>query len=373
MSLQSQFLTGRDPPSASVVVESRGKVQVVEAAAGDKAAWETYIESRDDTTFVDSWRWREVLERSYRLPCYWYLAKRNDAFTGALALTLTRHPLLGTYLATAPFANQGGFYFDDQETASALMDMAETVQRQTGARYVNLRHLRTDLPPTERWLQLPAYASFWLRLPGDPQRFLVDHLRRKTRWEVKQSLNSGFTVEFGTHAVVETFWAVINKAMKELGSPYHSRAYLDHILEVFGKRVLLAVSRTRDGTPAGAALLFFHRDTAVLLHANVLRKYHALKPAEFLYFSVIEECCRREIELLDMGRSLVGSGNEGFKMKWRPERRDLAYFYRLRDPGQRLPALNQANSRLQLAIKAWQRLPLSLHRLVGPRLISGLL
>lgn len=373
MTSRSAVGIARDASSVKADADVRGKVEVSEAGARDEADWETYIESRDDSTFVDSWRWREVLEHSYRLPCYWYLARRDGSVTGALALTLTRHPLLGTYLATAPFANHGGFYFEDQVSASALLAKAEEIRRQTGARHVNLRHLRVDLPPPAGWLNQAAYASFSLPLPANAEEFLERHLRTKTRWKVNQSRSNGFTVEFGTHEALPAFWEVINKAMKELGSPYHSRAYLGHILDVFGTRVFLAVSRTEKGVPFGAALVLVHRDTAILLHANVLREYHALRPAEFLYFSVVEECCRRGIKVLDMGRSLVGSGNEEFKMKWRPERRELAYWYHMKDADQPPPSLNQANPRWQLAIRTWQHLPLWAHCLVGPRMITGVL
>lgn len=362
----------RGVSSATTDSDSRSDVEVREAGVSDKGLWENYIDSRHDSTFVDRWRWREALERSYGLPCYWYLASRHGSVTGALALTLTRHPLLGPYLATAPFANHGGFYFDDEQTASALLNKAEEVRRQTGADHVVLRHLRADLPPPVGWSNQAAYASFVLPIPGNTEEFLA-RLRKKTRWEVKQSLDNGFTIEFGAYEKLPAFWEVINKAMKDLGSPYHSRAYLGHILDTFGTRVFLAISRTKEGVPSGAALVFIHRDTAVLLHANVLREFRAQGAAKFLYFSLIGECCRRGISALDMGRSLVGSGNEEFKMKWRPERRQLAYWYNMKGADQPPPSLNQGNPRWQLAIRAWHRLPMWAHRLIGPRIITGVL
>jgi len=74
---------------------------------------------------------------------------------------------------------------------------------------------------------------------------------------------------------------------------------------------------------------------------------------------------------LDLGRSLIGSGNETFKMKWRPRKKQLAYWYAL-TPGQQLPALNQKNPKFQLAISLWKRLPVFVIRPLGPLLIKGL-
>lgn len=93
---------------------------------------------------------------------------------------------------------------------------------------------------------------------------------------------------------------------------------------------------------------------------------------DFLYWSAISECYRRGIELFDMGRSLIGSGNEHFKMKWRPIKQPLAYCYSLRSD-MKLPHFHQANPRYKLLIKIWQNMPLCLARLFGHRLISGIL
>jgi hypothetical protein len=92
---------------------------------------------------------------------------------------------------------------------------------------------------------------------------------------------------------------------------------------------------------------------------------------EFLYWSVIERYCQKGFKVFDMGRSLIGSGNEVFKMKWKPRRQLLAYWYALM-PGHRLPELNQKNPRFQAAIWLWKRLPAFIVRPLGPSLIKGL-
>jgi hypothetical protein len=72
-----------------------------------------------------------------------------------------------------------------------------------------------------------------------------------------------------------------------------------------------------------------------------------------------------------MGRSLIGSGNEVFKMKWNPEKQKLAYWYYLRKM-QDVPSLNQKNPKFRAAIWMWQRMPAFIVRLIGPFLIRGL-
>ena len=78
---------------------------IEEIDVDNRRKYEEYIYSRDDTTFVDCWEWREVVEENYKLSHFWYIAKDNGKILGFLALTLAKHPIFGKYLVTAPFAN----------------------------------------------------------------------------------------------------------------------------------------------------------------------------------------------------------------------------------------------------------------------------
>ena len=92
---------------------------------------------------------------------------------------------------------------------------------------------------------------------------------------------------------------------------------------------------------------------------------------EFLYWSVIQRGIQKGLKTFDLGRSLVGSGNEIFRMKWSPRKQLLAYWYWLA-PGHELPSLNQKNPKFQLVIAIWKRLPAFIVRAIGPYLIRGL-
>jgi hypothetical protein len=102
-----------------------------------------------------------------------------------------------------------------------------------------------------------------------------------------------------------------------------------------------------------------------------LRRFRSDYAGEFLYWMALERYCRKGFKVFDLGRSLIGSGNETFKMKWRPRKKHLAYWYALM-PGGRLPELNQKNPKFQLAIQVWKRLPAFVVRPLGPLLIKGL-
>jgi hypothetical protein len=124
------------------------------------------------------------------------------------------------------------------------------------------------------------------------------------------------------------------------------------------------------GELAGAGVFIFQEDTATNLHANILRRFRPEYAGEYLYWSAIERYSCTGFKTFDLGRSLIGSGNESFKMKWRPRKVPLAYWYAL-SPGSPLPGLNQQNPKFQLAIRVWKQLPSFAVRWLGPMLIKG--
>ncbi|MFM8368531.1 MAG: hypothetical protein ACKOBD_07210, partial [Chloroflexota bacterium] len=88
-------------------------------------------------------------------------------------------------------------------------------------------------------------------------------------------------------------------------------------------------------------------------------------------WSVIEHAMQKGCTTFDLGRSLIGSGNDAFKSKWAPEKKPLAYWYWLA-PGHELPSLNQKNPKFRIAIATWKRLPSFIVRPLGPYIIGGL-
>jgi hypothetical protein len=141
--------------------------------------------------------------------------------------------------------------------------------------------------------------------------------------------------------------------------------------ESLGDALEFAVTYNNVGKPTGAGVFILHGRTATNLHANILKRYRSDYAGEFLYWKVIERYCQQGVQVFDLGRSLLGSGNETFKMKWKPRKEMLSYWFSLK-AGIELPALNQKNPNFALAIAAWKQLPNFIVRPLGPLLIRGL-
>ena len=351
-------------------------------AADEPANWPDSLTRPATFTVLDSWS--EIVRRIYKYPVYRVETEVESVVTGILALTHVRHPLLGNYLTTSPFGSYGGFAYSSPATRNLLLDEARRLADELHVEYVNLRFdaealgavlnagLSASFPLTmpNTWIQNPIYATYLLDLLPDTEN-LLNTFSSDHRNHIRKSLKKGFTVKFGRLDLLDDTYEALARSMHELGSPYHSKAYLRTMAESLADTLEFAVLYAPDGKLAGAGVFITHGSVVTNLHANILRRYRSDYAGEFLYWKVIERYCQKSFQVFDLGRSLNGSGNETFKMKWKPRKRPLNYWYALR-AGAELPHMNQKSPRFRFAIWTWKRLPSFIVRPFGPFLIRGL-
>jgi len=325
---------------------------------------------RDQATFAGMDAWTGFVSSTYTFPRYRLLAEAAGRMVGWLALVHVQHRIWGNYLATAPFASYGGFAFSSLQARDALLAEARRLATGLGVEYASVRFADGEMIAPEKWIQHPAYCTYLLDLPSDTEK-LIASFSSDHRNHVRKSLRKGFSVRFGRMELLDEVYEALARSMHELGSPYHAKNYLGKMAESLGEALEFAVLYGPRQEPAGAGVFILHGQVATNLHANILRRFRPDYAGEFLYWSVIERYCRQGLAVFDMGRSLIGSGNEAFKMKWKPRRQLLAYWYAM-SAGRALPELNQKNPKFRLAIWTWKRLPRGLARWLGPAVIRGL-
>lgn len=320
--------------------------------------------------FVGLDTWMKFVERIYGFGLYRLAVGQGERVSGILALTYVKHPFFGHYLTTAPFGSYGGFAFSSIESRDALLREAQALALRMGVDYVCVRFDKGEAAPPAGWIQDPMYATYRADLNSDPESLFAAYSSNH-RNHIRKSSKKGFSTRFGRLDLLDDTYTGLARSMHELGSPYHSKAYLRGMAESLGKTLEFAVLYGPRRELAGAGVFITQGNLVTNLHANVLRRFRADYAGEFLYWSVITRYGQNGYETFDMGRSLIGSGNEVFKLKWRPHKRLLAYWYFL-PAGGAVPALNQKNPRFRMAISTWRHLPAFIVRALGPSLIKGL-
>ena len=328
------------------------------------------IPFQDKLGFAGLDTWSNFASAVYHFPLHRFVAFENGQAVGALALVEVKHRIFGHQLLTVPFASYGGFAFDSQLARDALLDAARHLTRQTRADFAVLRFEADGSSPPPGWIQHPVYCTYRIPLPSSPDAVLAsfssDH-----RNHVRKSTRQGFRVRFGHLDLLDDVYEALARSMHELGSPYHSKSYLRTMAEYLGATLEFAVLYDVHSEISGGGVFIDQGKTVSNLHTNILRNVRSTYGGEFLYWSVIERAIQKGLQTFDLGRSLVGSGNEIFKLKWRPQKKQLAYWHWL-TPGQSIPELNQKSPKFQLAIAVWKKLPAFVVRPLGPYLIQGL-
>jgi FemAB-related protein (PEP-CTERM system-associated) len=316
---------------------------------------------------IDSWM--NFVHEIYGHSVHRFVVTDGDHPLGALSLTEVKHPVFGHYLATAPFGSYGGFAYENDNTRDVLLDETRRLAQELKVEHVSLR-FDSASPPPDGWIQHPVYSSYLIDLPADPndlmKRFSSDH-----RNHIRKSFKKGFSIRFGHLDLLDDAYESIARSMHELGSPYHAKRYLRQMAERLGDTLQFAVTYDAQGRITGGGVFIHQGKTIFNLHANVLRFARSSYSGEFLYWSVIEHAIQKGFSTFDLGRSLIGSGNDIFKTKWTPRKETLAYWYWLA-PGHDMPSMNQKSPKFQLAIAVWKRLPAFIVRPLGPYLIRGL-
>jgi FemAB-related protein (PEP-CTERM system-associated) len=314
--------------------------------------------------------WSKLANRMYGYKTHYLTASESGEVIGALNLVEIKHPVFGHYLTTSPYGSYGGFAYENREAQNLLLKEASQLASGLGVRYAVIRAMDDGSTPPEGWISHPVYCTYLIDLPARSddllKTFSSDH-----RNHVRKSLKKGLTTRFGHLELLDDAYKGLSMSMHELGSPYHSKVYLQTMAALLGNALEFAVLYDPNKKIAGAGVFIYQGDTISNLHANILRDTRSLYAGEFFYWSVIEHGIAKGLKTFDLGRSLIGSGNEVFKMKWSPKKQPLAYWYWLA-AGEHLPSINQKNPKFQAVIAVWKRLPAFVVRFIGPYIIRGL-
>jgi FemAB-related protein (PEP-CTERM system-associated) len=261
-----------------------------------------------------------------------------------------------------PHLKGGGIVADEAAVEKLLLASAIDEAQRTNATYLELRQLTEHaLPLLARQDKVGAV----LPIAADPEERLR-RLDKKTRNLVRKSLSFGMTADFGASALLSEFYDVYRHNMHDLGSPSYSKQFFAEILNRFPDDTRICVARLDNETIAAAFLLGF-RGNLEVAWASSYRKFLNLKPNMFLYWNLLSFGAEHGYQFLDFGRSSRGSGTYEFKLQWGAVPSNLHWGYWLNDKAT-MPSTREQG--MQLASRMWQKLPLAITNVLGPKLVA---
>ena len=300
-----------------------------------------------------------------------------------LPLSHLKHFLFGNSLISIPFFDLGGILADDIETEKALLNEAIKIGYDLKVKDIELRHIypvKFFEKDSEAYLtgasnsQLKTQNCVFktrshkvrmlLDLPASSGT-LMKSFKAKLRSQIKKPLKEGLKATVGGIELLDNFYKVFTINMRDLGSPVHSKRLIRNVLKEFPDKSRI-VMIYKDDQPLACSLIVGFKGTLENPWASSLREYGRLSPNMLLYWTMLEYACDNGYDYFDFGRSSPDEGTYKFKQQWGAKPTPLHWHNILLDGKSTPSAEDSEKSRFDKAIRYWQKLPVSITKIIGP-------
>jgi FemAB-related protein (PEP-CTERM system-associated) len=347
------------------VRESVTFMQIATSSDVTEGEWDAFVASRPDATGYHQWCWRRVMEKGLGHRCRYLAAREDGRLVGVLPMAEIRRPFFGSALSSLPYVNYGGVLAASPAAADALIEHARTAVAREGLSYLVLRHRRrlfSDLP-------VRSHKQTMLLTLAESAEAMWTGLDRKVRNQIRKAEKSGLTVVAGGEELLDGFYDVFARNMRDLGTPVYGRELFAEMLRACPGAVRIHAVQLKGATIA-AGLSYRYREVIEVPSASSLREHRSLCPNHIMYWHIIQSSIAEGARTLDFGRSTPGDGTYQFKEQWGAVPEQLEWEYVL-GRGQRLPTADRHDSRFNVAIEAWKRLPLGVANMIGPSIVRA--
>ncbi|MCE9534722.1 MAG: FemAB family PEP-CTERM system-associated protein [Planctomycetes bacterium] len=311
--------------------------------------------------------WLNILREGLGHVPFAFEASRRGATCGWLPLAYVRSTLFGRYLVSLPYLNTGGVQADDPAVALRLIHHAADLAREMRVKHLELRneqpveHPLLDAARTNKVHMRLALPSF----PGP----MWEELPAKVRNQVRKGEKAGLVVEWGGAERLDDFYDVFSHNMRDLGTPVYSRQLFAAIIKHFNQDAEFCVIR-HEGKAIAAALLVHGKGITEVPSASSLREFNSTCANMLMYWNLIDRAIQRGQSIFDFGRSTLEGNTFRFKKQWGALPEPATWQYHLITG--KAPSLRPDNPRYQRLIKIWQKLPVRVTRVIGPRIVRGI-
>ncbi len=342
-------------------------MRITELTSRHEPGWEAFVQRHAAASPYHGLLWRDLIRDVFGHSTHYFISvDERERVTGCLPLIELRSRLFGHFLVSMPFFNYGGAVADSVEIEERLMQEGSRVADETGASHVEFRD---TLQRGRSWGVRQDKVAMHLALPETPDA-LWKQLGSKVRAQVRRPQRESVRTAIGGRDLLDDFYRVFSQNMRDLGTPVYPKALFAAVLDAMGERAFVVVVYL-EGRPVASGLLIGWRDRVEIPWASSLRECNRLGVNMLLYWEALKRAIELGYRVFDFGRSSVDGGTFRFKKQWGAAPVPLYWHYWLRDGGPP-PTLDPDNPRYRMAINCWQKLPLPLANLLGPRIVRNL-
>ncbi len=335
-------------------------IHALDSSDESQVSWNRFLDELPAASFYHLFEWKQINETEFGHETFYLASVAHGAINGVLPLVLIRSRVFGRIFCSLPFVNFCGPVAKSETAEAQLLQRACEIADEENADYLELRckHVSDDtLPRAEN------KVSMSISLAADPDDIWTA-FTSKHRNNIRRVYKSGLHVKSGHSEYLDTFYNLLCRSWRGLGTPVYRKQYFRSLLDTFGEKVRIFVAYQGD-TPVATAFNGHFGGTVEGMWAGTSFEHRKLQSNYVLYWEMIKLACEDGYESFHLGRSSIDSGGESYKKKWRAEPEQLYWQYYLPGGGA-IPQLNVNNPKYALAINMWKRMPLALTQVIGP-------
>jgi len=332
--------------------------------ASESIMWDKYVQQHKKHSPYHLFAWLAAIEQAYSHQVYYLIAKQESKIVGLLPLVNIRIPFKGNSLCSLPFCDVGGCLADNKEVKIALEQKGTELKRQLKSKSIEYRERAevTDVTQFEG-----RKVSMLLPLPETSDE-LFSGFKSKLRSQIRKADKNGLSCELGiSQQFIDEFYTVFSENMLRLGSPVHSKKWIESILEQYSQECIIAIVKLND-VPVGAGIVLFSWHKACIPWASTRADYNRLSPNMMLYWTLLKFVTDKGCTEFDFGRSTFNEGTFRFKQQWGAKPTLLEWRGDNFRPDSQTDIVPSTRSIKSLVESLWKKLPLPLANMIGPRL-----
>lgn len=340
-------------------------IDICDMKAVGAAAWDDYVMAHPEATLYHLSGWRRVIRETYGHQAYYLMAKNSDngAVTGVLPLIRLKHFVFGNCLLSMPFFDMGGVLADTEEIEQLLLQKAVTLGRKLGVNNIELRHTTPRLIVLKNSTVKSHKVRMVMELPESSDA-LMKSFNSKFRNKIKKPMRAGLECRLGGLELLRDFYHVFAINMRDLGSPVHSKRFIENVLKEFPEKAKIGIVYMGK-EPIACILVFGFQNVLANPWASALREYGNLRANTLQYWTLLEYACDNGYSFFDFGRSSPDEGTYKFKAQWGARPHPLHWHY-IWVKGRPDDEDSSKKSKFEKAIQYWQMLPVPVTKIIGP-------
>jgi FemAB-related protein (PEP-CTERM system-associated) len=324
------------------------------------AQWARYVNQHAESTCFHLPLWTETICDTFGHTSRSLIAWRSGEVAGVLPLIQMDSPLAGRMLLSTPYAPYGGVLAEDQTVSAALLDSAQHIRDEFGARVLTIRG-RT--PSVAQALVDDRYVTFRKSLPVD-LKGLDTFLPRKARAAARQARRrEGLSVRHDDR-LLPIVYQLYTRSMRRLASLNYPLSFFERLRDRLGTGFWVTLVESPE-QPIAGVISFVHGQTVSPYVLGVDERVRCTGATNLLYYAVMERAVKAQLAMFDFGRTRRdNTGPFAFKQNQGFTPQPLAYQH-LTAKGASPPDLSPSNPRFTLARRIWAQLPLVMTRPLG--------